>query len=218
MEKKEKYFLILSSLFITSLIMANILGISKFFEFMGLMIPVGIIPYPVTFLVTDIVSEVYGKKRANYLVLTGFFMNIFLVLIMTLGFYAPMDQNWLTSVLSSSDPEAAMSFDRMYGLMIRGTVASMVAYLTAQFIDVHFFHFLKEKTKGKHLWLRNNASTIVSQLVDTTAVIFITFYGILSLSEIINYIFYGYIFKFCFALIDTPLFYLSVKWFKKQRI
>ena len=158
------------------------------------------------------------KSDANMLVLTGFFMNIFLIIIMSLGFLAPVDTNWLNAILNSSDPEAVRSFDRIYDLMIRGTIASMIAYLTAQFIDVHFFHFLRKKTNGKHLWLRNNASTIVSQLVDTTAVIVITFYGILSFSDILNYIFYGYIFKFCFAIIDTPLFYFAVKWFKKRDI
>ncbi|MCB0279214.1 MAG: queuosine precursor transporter [Calditrichaeota bacterium] len=213
---KERLFLMLSAIFLCSLVMANIIGVTKFFTIFGLNIPVGIIPYPITFLATDLVCELYGKSRANYLVLTGFFMNIFLLIIMTAGYYAPVDQTWLNSVLQSNNPGAAATFDNVYGLMIRGTAASMIAYLTAQLIDVRLFHFWKDLTKGKHLWLRNNGSTMISQLVDTSAVTLIIFVGVLPFSTILEYIFFGYIFKFFFALFDTPFFYLFVKLLKNK--
>ncbi len=187
--------------------MANIVGISKFWVFFGLAVPIGIIPYPITFLVTDLISELYGRARANFVVFVGLIVNIFLLIVMTIAAEAPVDPQWL----SATPVNEQETFQFMYSLMMRGTFASMFAYLLAQFIDVRIFHLIKEKTAGKHLWLRNNVSTLVSQLIDTTAVITVTFIGVLDFPTILTYIGYGYIFKVCFALADTPFFYLGVK-------
>ena len=90
MPSSEKLFLLLASVFIGALVMANIIGISKFVNLFGLIIPVGVLPYPATFLATDLISEMYGRKRANYVVLVGFIVNIFIIAMVTLGEYAPM--------------------------------------------------------------------------------------------------------------------------------
>ncbi len=216
MPYREKVFLILAGIFITSLVMANLVGITKIFIFLGIGIPVGLIPYPVTFLATDLVSELYGEKRAQFLVLVGFIMNIFLVLVVTIGFYAPADPGWFEAIASSGEPGKEHVFDYMYGYMIRGTIASMIAYLVAQFADVKIFHFWKRLTKGKHLWLRNNGSTMFSQIIDTVAVMTITFVGVLPTEKIIELIIYGYLFKAFVALTDTPFFYLGVKLLKDK--
>jgi len=208
---REKIFLLLASIFITSLVMANIIGITKIFTFMGIGIPVGIIPYPVTFLATDLISELYGRKRASFVVWMGFTMNIFMLIVMTLGFYSPAFPQWEASILSGDNPAAVGTFATVYGYMTRGTFASMVAYLIAQFADVRLFHFWKNFTRGKHLWLRNNASTMVSQIVDTVAVMLITFLGQMPLSQIFWLILSSYLFKVIFALLDTPFFYLGVR-------
>lgn len=216
MPYREKVFLILAGIFITSLVMANLVGITKIFIFLGIGIPVGLIPYPVTFLATDLVSELYGEKRAQFLVLVGFIMNIFLVLVVTIGFYAPADPGWFEAIASSGEPGKEHVFDYMYGYMIRGTIASMIAYLVAQFADVKIFHFWKRLTKGKHLWLRNNGSTMFSQIIDTVAVMTITFVGVLPTEKIIELIIYGYLFKAFVALTDTPFFYLGVRLLKDK--
>ena len=215
MTDREKIFLILSSIFIASLIMANIIGITKIITVFGIGIPIGVIPYPITFLATDLISELYGKKHASYLVWVGFAMNIFLLIVTTIGFYAPPDPGWLQGVRLDS-PGKELTFNYVYDYLVRGTAASMIAYLCAQLVDVYLFHFWKNFTKGKHLWLRNNGSTMVSQIVDTVAVMLITFWGVLPAGKILELIMFSYMFKFTVALLDTPFFYLGVKLLKDK--
>ena len=214
MHSRDKIFLLLSSIFISSLIIANLIGITKFVNIYGLSIPVGMLSYPVTFLCTDLISELYGRKHANFLVWVGLLMNVFLVTLVTLGYFLPADAGWLKSI--KGDVVALGTFNNVYSLMARATIASMVAYLIAQFCDVYFYHFFKRITNNKHLWLRNNASTMTSQLIDTLAVMFITFYGKLPISEIMTFVLFGYLFKVIAAALDTPFMYLGVRILKPK--
>ena len=164
---KDQFYLVLTGIFIASLVASNLI-FQKFFtwNFLGINfeLSVGIIAYPVTFLVTDLISELYGQKRANQVVVSGFFASVFTTLLV------------LVSVNASAvewSPIDDMTFSKVFGLTGPAFFASMVAYLTAQLIDVRIFHFWKRLTKGKHLWLRNNASTIFSQLVDTSVILVI---------------------------------------------
>ncbi len=217
MDFREKLFIVLAAIFITSLIMANIIGITKIFTFFGIGVPVGIIPYPVTFLATDLICELYGKKRATFLVWVGFAMNIFMLIVTTIGFYAAPDAGWLAAVSAQPQPGMERTYEYVYGYMVRGTAASMIAYLAAQLVDVHVFHFWKRVTNGKHLWLRNNGSTMFSQIIDTVAVMLITFWGVMPMEQILQLILFGYIFKAMFALLDTPFFYFGV-WLLKEKV
>ena len=211
MEFKDRLFLLLSGIFLTALVLGNIIGTTKFVNVFGLIVPAGVLAYPFTFLATDLICELYGKKRAQTLVWTGFIMNFFMLGLMTLGHFLP-DASGISG--------AASVFEEVYEFMVGNVIASMIAYLVAQTIDVHLFHFWKKLTKGKHLWLRNNASTTVSQLVDTTAILSILYLAnnlgpeINSISRLVQLIFASYLFKFFFALFDTPLFYLGVYFLK----
>ncbi len=213
MEFKEKLFLLFSGIFLTALVLGNIIGTTKFVNVSGLIVPAGVLAYPFTFLATDLICELYGKKRAQTLVWIGFIMNLFMLGLMSLGHVLP-DASGVSGALST--------FENVYKFMVGNVIASMVAYLVAQTVDVHLFHFWKRLTKGKHLWLRNNASTTVSQLVDTIAILSILYLAdnlgpdIDSLGALIRLIFASYIFKFFFALFDTPLFYLGVKLLKPK--
>ena len=169
-------YIILAGIFISSMTMLNILGTSRFidlsFNIFGfnfpLIVAIGVLPYPITFLCTDLISEIFGKKRATIIVWTGLVVNLWLGLILWLGGIAPE----FTTSSESIDTNNAFLTIRHLAL---GTItASMVAYFLAQYIDVSVFHFLKNLTKGKYLWIRNNGSTMISQLVDTSAVILIT--------------------------------------------
>ena len=228
-------FLILAGFFFGSITLLNILGTSKFidysFNYLGFEIPfviaIGILPYPITFLCTDLISELYGKKRANWVVWMGLALNIWVLFFI-----------WLAGVLDS--PEEILTNSPLYEiknnkvfihseyafyhirkLSMGATLASMIAYLSAQFIDVNIFHYLKNKTADKKLWLRNNVSTLISQLVDSTAVILITHYVVDGLPKTIDgelthsliyFILSGYVFKMIIALIDTiPFYYLTNK-------
>lgn len=215
-ERRQRVFLLLSGLFLGTLAMLNILGVSRFidmsFTVFGITVPmplaVGVLPYPVTFLCTDFLSELYGHRRANQVVWMGLVLNIWVMGIL-----------WLGGALPGFEPagkEMTGPFFAIRKLAFGAVTASMIAYLVAQFIDVQLFHFWKRLTKGKHLWLRNNGSTLISQLVDTVAVILIThFYaGALPIktgeplaNQLLTFILAGYSFKLATALIDTLPFY-----------
>ncbi len=226
--RRNLVFLVLSGLFLGTLGMLNILGISRFVNVFtwgdfAVTVAVGVLPYPLTFLCTDLISELYGKQRANQVVWVGLVLNAWVLFIVWLGGVLPG--------LEATDPatgelvrDAAGRlpvFFEIRNLTFGAIAASMMAYLTAQFVDVYLFHFWKELTNGKHLWLRNNGSTLISQLVDTTAVVLIThfFTGVLPVEpgqalwpQLIRFIAYGYVFKLVAALLDTGPFYLCVFW------
>ena len=238
LSRSDKVFLILTSFFLGSLTMLNILGTSRFidfsFTFFSLEIPfvlaIGVLPYPITFLCTDLISELFGKKRANFVVWLGLLLNLWVIFIVWLGgaLDAPMSLSNGELPLNVTDREVIVphgyEFYHIRKLTLGATAASMIAYLAAQFIDVQIFHFLKKKTNGKMLWLRNNVSTLVSQLVDTSAVILITYYYAngLPLNEdgtlthpLIYFILSGYVFKVVVALLDTLPFYIATRQLKK---
>lgn len=213
MNFKEKLFLFLSGIFLTSLVLANIVGTTKFVIVLGLTVPAGVLAYPFTFLATDLICELYGKKRAQSLVWVGFSMNFFMLGLMMLGHYLK-DASGISGATST--------FESVYEFMIGNVIASMIAYLIAQSVDVKLFHFWKTLTKGKHLWLRNNLSTVVSQLADTTAIMTILYLAnnlgasIQSIGDLVGLIFASYMFKVLVALFDTPLFYLGVRLLKDK--
>lgn len=214
MELKDRLFLFFSGIFLTSLVLGNVIGTTKFVQVFILNVPAGVLAYPFTFLATDLICELYGKDKAQTLVWIGFIMNIFLLILMSLGHLLPD---------ASGVSGAASTFENVYHFMVGNVIASMIAYLIAQTVDVHLFHFWKRLTKGKHLWIRNNASATISQLVDTISILSILYLAdnlgpqINSVKSLIQLIFASYIFKFFFALCDTPLFYLGV-WLLKDKI
>ncbi len=201
--------LFLSSLFIGSLVACNLIA-TKFTEvdlgFKTFTISVGILPYPLTFLVTDILSELYGKKRASQVVLCGFGVSLMVMGIVQLAL--------AFDALSFGVGDTA--FHEVFGQTSRVMGVSMVAYLAAQLVDVQLFHFWKNLTKGKHLWLRNNASTIGSQLLDTVLVVSILFWDDPKVSgdQLYEMIRDGWIFKMLCAFADTPLAYAAVYLFR----
>lgn len=205
-------YMILATLFITSLVVSNLI-FQKFFYWnpFGLFqfeISVGILPYPITFLITDIISEIYGKKKANQVVVTGIFASFFSVLIVLVANYTPATE-W--------SPINDGLYTKVFGLSPIAVMASMMAYLFAQFIDIRIFHFWKEKTKGKHLWLRNNFSTFSSQFIDTfTVVLLLTLFDVLSWDVFGSLLLSGFLFKVIVAVFDTPLLYVAVYFFRKR--
>ena len=198
---KDQFYLILAGIFIASLVTCNLIA-NKFVTvdlgFKVFIVSAGILPYPFTFLVTDLISELYGQKKANLVVFAGFIASMFVLLFL-----------WLGGQFNAI-PDSLVT-DQIYDSVFRNAwriiAASMTAYLFAQFIDVRVFHFWKKLTNGKHLWLRNNASTVVSQLLDTILVIFILFFGVWGTDQIISAIIDGWLFKMLMALIDTPIIY-----------
>ena len=207
-----KIYLVLAALFITSLVVSNLI-FQKFFYWnpFGLFrfeISVGILPYPITFLITDLISEIYGKKKANQVVTVGIFASFFSMGIIYLANAVPA---------IDSSPINDQIFSQVFGLSPIAVLASMMAYLFAQFIDIRIFHFWKAYTKGKYLWLRNNFSTFTSQFVDTlTVLLLLCSFGVLPWNIFYSLLLSGFLFKVVVAALDTPLLYLFVWLFRKR--
>ena len=208
----NRIYLVLAALFITSLVVSNLI-FQKFFYWnpfgwFPFEISVGLVPYPITFLITDVISEIYGKKKANQVVVTGIFASFFSILIVLIGNY--------TSATSWSPVNDAV-YTQVFGFSPIAVLASMFAYLFAQFIDIRIFHFWKQKTKGNHLWLRNNFSTFSSQFIDTFTVVFLLCsFEVLSWDVFGSLLLSGFLFKVIVAMLDTPLLYLAVYYLRKR--
>lgn len=210
-------YLILAALFVASLVTSNLifqkffywypLGIeifdSKLFE-----VSVGLLPYPITFLITDILSEVYGKKKANHVVIAGIFASFFSLAIIYVSKEVPAT-TW--------SPVNDQTFIDVFGAAPLAVLASMMAYLFAQFIDIRIYHFWKNYTKGKHLWLRNNFSTFSSQIIDTlTVLLLLCSFEIIAWENFLGLLISGVIFKMMIAALDTPILYLVIFAFRKH--
>ena len=213
----KKIYLYLAGLFITSLVVSNLI-FQKFFYWYPLNIEifenklfelsVGILPYPITFLITDLISEIYGKKKAKDVVITGIFASFFSIILLLISEAVPAVEN---------SPVSDEEFKKVFSVSSIAVFASMSAYLIAQLVDIRIYHFWKKLTKGKFLWLRNNFSTFSSQFIDSCLVI-----GLLCLFNIISWdLFWGLvlsaiIFKVLVALIDTPFLYFFVWLLRKK--
>lgn len=231
--KRDALFLTLTGIFLTSLVLGNVIGTTKFVTIFSIhlpewlkaitpelvrngstytmSVPAGVIAYPFTFLATDLISELFGRKKAQLVVWIGFAMNFFMLFLMSVNHWLP----------NSAGVSGGLDlFEGVYEFMVGNVIASMIAYLIAQSVDVRLYHFWKKKTKGKHLWLRNNGSTMFSQLVDSTAILSILYIAgnlgenINTIGALIILIINSYFFKFTIALIDTPLMYVGVRLFK----
>lgn len=219
-DKKLAYriYLYLGALFITSLVVSNLI-FQKFFYWQPFgdvtvfgaplfEISVGILPYPITFLITDLISEIFGKRKANQIVVAGIFASVFSLAIVYTSAAVPATK-W--------SPVDNTLFDSVFGNTIVAVFASMMAYLLAQFVDIQLYHFWKRLTKGKYLWLRNNFSTFSSQLIDTfTVVTLLCYFGEIPWEKYTGLVISGFLFKVLIAFIDTPFLYFSVYLFRKR--
>ena len=213
----QKIYLILGALFITSLVVSNLI-FQKFFywhpfdmQVFGVdlfILSVGILPYPITFLITDLISEIYGKQKANQMVTVGIFASVFSIIIISIA-------DSLPAIVDS--PVGDVLFSKVFGSTIIAVFASMITYLLAQFIDIRIYHFWKNLTNGRMLWLRNNFSTFFSQFVDTFTITFLLcLFEVLKWDQFTGLLISGFLFKILIALIDTPFLYLGVYLFRKK--
>ncbi|MEK9614269.1 MAG: queuosine precursor transporter [Flavobacteriaceae bacterium] len=216
-ELAKKIYLYLAALFITSLVVSNLI-FQKFFYWKPFEwtifgntlfeLSVGILPYPITFLITDLISEIYGKSKANQVVVAGIFASFFSMGILLISSWVPAIEN---------SPIDDATFNRVFALSPVAVLASMIAYLLAQFVDIRIYHFWKKLTDGKLLWLRNNFSTFSSQFIDTTFVIgLLCFFNVLQWGQFWGLVWSGFLFKILVAALDTPLLYLFVALFRKK--
>jgi len=195
MARREKEPAFLTATFASLVVIANVVAVKQI-EIWRFVAPAAVIAYSVTFLLTDMLSEFYSKEEAHRAVWAGFYANVLLVIVVMITAKMTPAPFW-------GGQEAYL---QTLGMVPRIVIASMTAYLISQHADVIQFHFWKQKTGGKYLWLRNNASTMVSQFIDTVLFITIAFYGEFPIQDLIIG---QYILKLCIAALDTPFMYLG---------
>jgi len=221
-EKGLLLYIILTGIFISCLITCNLIFL-KFFSVKVSILnftftqSVGLIAYPITFLITDIVSEIYGQKKANYLVLSGIISSGIVMMLIFLADSLPAASFSQIENLKVDDK----TFHLVFGQFGIAMAASLFTYLICQLIDIRIFHFWKKLTKGKHLWLRNNFSTIFSQLIDTFLILFLLMTlspetGLENWADLKLLFINGFLFKILVALIDTPVIYLCIFFLRRK--
>ena len=218
--KRNNIFFILSGIFITNAIIAEILG-TKIFEFdfiLNFNMSVGVIIWPVVFITTDIINEYFGKKGIKKISYFTILLIIYVFIIIYMSTKLTPNNYWLNinSVDNHGNP---FNIDYAYNIIfLQSTgiiIGSIIAFLIAQILDVIVFHKLKRMTKGKFIWLRATGSTLISQFIDSFVVLFIAFYllapndKVWSLSQVFSVGFDNYTFKFIIAILITPLIYLT---------
>lgn len=204
MRKTEKNLMLVNAIFLTSLLVANVVS-SKIVSFLGLTVPAAIVAYPLTFLMTDVIGEIWGKEEANKTVKLGFICQMISLVLIGGAILLP--------VAPFADNQA--QFTAILGSSFRVVFASMVGYLVSQSWDVWIFHKVRDAYIKKHgstkggRWIWNNASTMTSQIIDTAIFITIAFIG--TVPNIWTMILSQYLVKFVYALLDTPFFYLLTR-------
>lgn len=209
LDRRIQLFVVLAGVFVTSLVVGDLIGVKLFEVNLGSIVAtmsIGMLPFPVTFLLTDLLNEFYGKKAARFITWVGFFMAIFCFAVIAIAVQVP----W-APLTRAPDWQGAVegSFNNVFAGGQRILMASMIAYLIGQFCDIAIFNMLKRVTRNKMLWLRATGSTLVSQFIDTVVVQFVAWSGLLSTSVIVNIIFTSYVVKLLVAVGLTPFIYLG---------
>ena len=211
--RAQKLFVICAAVFLTALVVAEATA-SKFFtafdlpfaitilgeEFSRVTMTAGVIAFPITFIVTDLMNEYYGKKGIRFVTYVGMVMIVFEFVLLWVAVEVPVDP---------SSPVTQEAFSEVFGSTQRVIVGSLTAYLLGQLADIFLFHWLRNLTKGKHLWLRATGSTFGSQFIDTFVVLSVAFFGQLSIQTIIAITLFNYAYKFLIAAGITPIIYLA---------
>ncbi len=199
---------LLLCIFVTMLVGMNLLG-TKVVTILGISTSVAIFMYPITFLITDIIEEVFGPKLARQFVGVGIVAIVLTMIFATIFVALPPAERYV-----SND-----AYTTVFTQSLRIGIASVIAFIVAQFHDVWAFNFWKTKTNGRFLWLRNNASTMISQGIDTFLFMFIAFYQVapkFTVGFILTIALPYYLLKIAMAALDTPFVYLGTWWLKKK--
>lgn len=201
MSRKQRLYIWICGVFVSALITGDLIG-SKFFRIGGIDLSVGMIPFPLTFVLTDVVNEFYGKSGARRLTFVGLGMAVFVFAIVNLAIYLPV---------SPESPMSQQVFAQAFGWSSRLYVASLTAYVIGQMLDIWVFQVFRRFAHDRFLWLRATGSTVISQLIDTLVVNFVLLSGKKPLSFILTVAKNGYVTKLIIAIAVTPLIYLIRK-------
>ncbi|MFA4975805.1 MAG: queuosine precursor transporter [Candidatus Paceibacterota bacterium] len=201
-ENDYKKILICLTLYISSLFAANTLGIKLMPFLFGTHLSVAVFSFPIVFMMTDVIGEVYGRKMAKNFVWAG----IISILLFLLYSFISMITPWAESGVWAKD-----GYDLIFGISVRFSIASLVAYAIGEYQDVISFFFFKKYTGNKYFWLRSNLSNFWSQLLDSTIFMFIAYFGIMPVKTILLIIIPWWIYKVFMGFLFTPLSYLGIR-------
>ncbi len=202
-----KKIVICLTLYITALIAANTLGVKTMPFLFGTHLSVSVFYFPIVFLMTDIIGEVYGKSMARNFVLAGFLATLAFTIFNIISVVTP----WSPASLWAHD-----AYNMLFGVSIRISVASLLAFVIGEYQDVFTFFLLKWKTGGKYFWLRSNLSNVWSQFLDTVIFMVVAFAGIYSVPALIGMIIPWWIYKVIMGIAYTPLSYVGIHFLKKN--
>ncbi|MBO6574664.1 MAG: queuosine precursor transporter [Rhodothermales bacterium] len=209
--RPQKLYVVCAGIFLTALVVAEATA-SKLFtvvtlpfslnilgqEFNEVVMTAGVIAFPITFIITDLLNEYFGKPGIKFVTYLGMVMIMFEFAIIQVAMAVPT---------ASISPVPGEAFDTVFGASGRIIIGSLIAYLIGQLVDISLFHWLRNLTEGRHLWLRATGSTFGSQFIDTFVVLFVAFYGEMTLQTIIAVTLFNYIYKFLVAIVITPVIY-----------
>jgi uncharacterized integral membrane protein (TIGR00697 family) len=195
-KNEDRAFILLVAIFVGALVISSVLA-SKIITIFGLFVPAGVLAYCITFVATDVISEIWGRERAGRVVFSGFITLLVTFLLIRLALAWDAAPFWTEQ----------RAFSTVLGSTSRIIIASFIAYLASQYHDVWSFHMWRKWTAERHLWLRNTASTVVSQFIDTMIFITIAFYGTMPVFPLIKG---QYLIKVLIAVLDTPFVYLVI--------
>lgn len=199
MDRKQRFFVWLTAFFVAALVTGDFIG-GKFFVVAGHTFSSGIIPFPLTFVLTDLVNEFYGTHGARRLTFVGLGAAIFVWAVITLSLHLPT---------SPDSPVSDAVFRGAFGTSARLYIASLTAYLIGQLLDISIFLLLRKLTGHRMLWLRATGSTVLSQMIDSVSVSFVFLVGNKPMDFIINNAAHNYVGKLIMAVLLTPLIYLG---------
>lgn len=207
-QSKQHYstwFVLVVAIFVTCLITANIVAV-KLVDIAGLIVPAGIVIFPISYIVGDVLTEVYGYKAARRVIWLGFFCNLLAVLAIIAGQVLPGAVFW----------DAQNAYERILGYTPRLLLASFAAFLLGEFANSFVLSRLKVITEGRHLWLRTIGSTVVGQGLDSLVFILIAFWGTTAIDVLASTIVTQWIFKVAYEALATPITYSVVNFIKRQ--
>lgn len=199
------WFVAIVGIFVTSLITANIAAV-KLVDVFGLIMPAGIVIFPISYIVGDILTEVYGYKNARRVIWLGFFCNLLAVIALVAGQLLPPAGFW----------DGQDAYERILGYTPRLLIASFIAYLVGEFTNAYVLSRMKSLTKGRWLWTRTIGSTFVGQGLDSLIFIVVAFSGTIAVNELATAVITQWLFKSAYEALATPLTYAAVSFFRRQ--
>jgi uncharacterized integral membrane protein (TIGR00697 family) len=211
----DRWFPLISALFVTSLIISNIIAV-KLVVILGWPLPAAVILFPLAYILGDVLTEVYGYARARQTIWIGFLCNLVAVVAISVGGWLPAASFWDAGGAFGSADAAQVAYMAIFGFSFRLLIASFLAYLVGEFLNSYILAKLKVRTGGRHLWLRTISSTIVGQAVDSAIFISIAFTGIIPLENMIEAIVSQWIFKVVYEVVATPITYRVVGFLKRS--